>query len=213
MSLVKSFEWRYATKKYDTARKVDPAVLADLTETVRLAPSSFGLQPYKFLLIEDKAKLEEISRAAHGQPQITTGAHVMVLAVETDIDEKTVASYIDKAAIARQTERKNLEAREQFVNTVLSKLDYNQRIVWAEKQAFLAVGVFVSAAAEAGIDGVEVFYQTVKQDDPNTLVFFEVFKSQQALKDHLAADYTQAFFAGVKDKLAGKPASKILKEL
>lgn len=60
MSLVKSFEWRYATKKYDTARKVDPAVLADLTETVRLAPSSFGLQPYKFLLIEDKAKLEEI---------------------------------------------------------------------------------------------------------------------------------------------------------
>lgn len=152
MSLVKSFEWRYATKKYDTARKVDPAVLADLIETVRLAPSSFGLQPYKFLFIEDHAKLEEISRAAHGQPQITTGAHVMVLAVETNIDEKTVASYIDKAAIARQTERKNLEAREQFVNTVLSKLDYNQRIVWAEKQAFLAVGVFVSAAAEAGID-------------------------------------------------------------
>lgn len=152
MSLVKSFEWRYATKKYDTARKVDPAVLADLTEIVRLAPSSFGLQPYKFLFIEDKAKLEEVSRAAHGQPQITTGAHVMVLAVETDIDEKTVASYIDKAAIARQTERKNLEAREQFVNTVLGKLDYNQRIVWAEKQAFLAVGVFVSAAAEAGID-------------------------------------------------------------
>ncbi|UOE47389.1 nitroreductase family protein [Mucilaginibacter sp. SMC90] len=152
MSLVTSFEWRYATKKYNTSKKIDPAVFKDLTETVRLAPSSFGLQPYKFLLIEDKSKLEEISRAAHGQPQITTGAHVMVLAVETNIDEKTVASYIDKAATARQTERKNLEPREQFVNTVLSKLDYNQRIIWAEKQAFLAVGVFVSAAAEAGID-------------------------------------------------------------
>ncbi len=152
MSLVTSFEWRYATKKYDTSKKIDPAVLEDLMETVRLAPSSFGLQPYKFLIIEDKAKLEEISRAAHGQPQITTGAHVMVLAVDTNIDEKTVANYIDKAAIARQTERKNLEQRELFVNTVLSKLDYNQRIVWAEKQAFLAIGVFVSAAAEAGID-------------------------------------------------------------
>lgn len=152
MSLVKSFEHRYATKKYDTTRKVDPALLADLTETVRLAPSSFGLQPYKFLIIEDKAKLEEISRAAHGQPQITTGAHVMVLAVETDIDERTIASYIDKAALARQTERKNLEAREQFVNTVINKLDYSQRIVWAEKQAFLAIGVFISAAAEAGVD-------------------------------------------------------------
>ena len=152
MSLVKSFEWRYATKKYDTAKKIDPAVLAELTETVRLAPSSFGLQPYKFIFIEDKAKLEEISRAAHGQPQITTGAHVMVLAVETDIDKKTVANYIDKAAVVRKTDRKNLEAREKFVNTVLEKLDHSQRIAWAEKQAFLAVGVFVSAAAEAGID-------------------------------------------------------------
>lgn len=152
MSLVKSFEQRYATKKYDTSKKVDPALLADLTETVRLAPSSFGLQPYQFLFIEDKAKLEEISRAAHGQPQITTGAHVMVLAVETDIDEKTVAAYIDKAAIARQTERKNLEPREQFVNAIINKLDYSQRIIWAEKQAFLAVGVFISAAAEAGVD-------------------------------------------------------------
>jgi len=152
MSLVKSFEWRYATKKYDTSKKVDAEILADLTETVRLAPSSFGLQPYQFLFVEDKAKLEEISRSAHGQPQITTGAHVMVLAVETNIDEKTVAAYIDKAAVVRQTDRKNLEPREQFVNMMINKLNYEQRITWAEKQAFLAVGVLVSAAAEAGID-------------------------------------------------------------
>lgn len=152
MSLVKAFEWRYATKQYDTSKKIDSKLLADLKETVRLAPSSFGLQPYRFLFIEDKAKLEEISRAAHGQPQITTGAHVMVLAVETNIDGKTVADYIDKAAIARQTARGNLEAREQFVNMMINKLDHNQRIIWAEKQAFLAVGVFVSAAAEAGVD-------------------------------------------------------------
>ena len=152
MSLVKAFEWRYATKKYDINKSVDAGLLADLTETVRLAPSSFGLQPYKFLFVEDKAKLEEISRAAHGQPQITTGAHVMVLAVETNIDETTVASYIDKAAIARQTERKNLEQREGFVNMMINKLDHAGRIDWAEKQAFLAVGVFVAAAAAAGVD-------------------------------------------------------------
>lgn len=152
MSLVKAFEWRYATKKYDTSKKVEPAVLADITETVRLAPSSFGLQPYKFFLVEDKSKLQEISEASHKQPQITTGAHVMVLAVETNIDAKTVASYIDKAAIARQTDRKNLEAREQFVNMMIDKLNYEERIAWAEKQAFLAIGVFVSAAAQAGVD-------------------------------------------------------------
>lgn len=152
MSLVKALEWRYATKKYDTSKKVEDAVFAQLTEAVRLAPSSFGLQPYKFLLVEDKAKLEEISAAAHGQPQITTGAHVMVLAVETNINERTVASYIDKAAIARKTNRITLEPREQFVNMMIGKLDYAQRIDWAEKQAFLAVGIFVAAAAAAGVD-------------------------------------------------------------
>lgn len=152
MSLVKSFKWRYATKKYDTSKKIALDVLSDITETVRLAPSSFGLQPYKFLLIEDKAKLEQISRAANGQPQITTGAHVMVVAVETKVDEKTVAAYIDKAAIARKTERINLEPREHFVNSMLGKMDYNQRITWAENQASIAVGVFIAAAAEAGVD-------------------------------------------------------------
>lgn len=62
-------------------------------------------------------------------------------------------------------------------------------------------------------NGVEAFYQTVKNDEPNTLVFFEVFKSQQALDEHLAADYTKAFFAAVKDKVSGKPISSILSEL
>ena len=61
--------------------------------------------------------------------------------------------------------------------------------------------------------GVEVFYQTVKKEDPNTLIFFEVFKSQQALDEHLAAAYTREFFAAVKDKVSGKPVSTILSEL
>ncbi len=62
-------------------------------------------------------------------------------------------------------------------------------------------------------EGVEFFYQTVKNDEPNTLVFFEVFRSQKALDEHLAADYTKEFFATVKDKLSGKPLSSILSEL
>lgn len=74
----------------------------------------------------------------------------------------------------------------------------------------LSAATLVPTLKEAG---VEVFYQTVKHDDPHTLVFFEVFKSQEALEDHLAADYTKTFFAGVKDKVAGKPVSTILKEL
>lgn len=61
--------------------------------------------------------------------------------------------------------------------------------------------------------GCEAFYQTAKKDEPNTLVFFEVFKSKAALDLHMEADYTKKFFAAVKDKLAGKPVSVLLSGL
>ena len=152
MSLVKSLEWRYATKKYDTSRQLSDEQYEDLLSSVQLAPSSYGLQPYRFITVTDPAKLEQISKAAFGQPQISTASKVLVVAVETNISNETVKNYIDKAAIARNTERKNLEAREEFVNARLALLSSDQKIEWAEKQAFLAIGILVSAAAEAGID-------------------------------------------------------------
>lgn len=152
MSLVPALEWRYATKKYDPAKQLSAEQVGDLLHTVQLAPSSYGLQPYQFITVADPAKLEQISRAAFGQPQITTASRILVVAVETNISEATVKAYIDKAASVRGTDRQNLEAREQFVNSKLSGLSPSQKIEWAEKQAFLAVGILVSAAAEAGID-------------------------------------------------------------
>ena len=152
MSLIKAFEWRYAAKKYDTSRKLTQNQVVDLLGPVQLAPSSYGLQPYKFIHVQNLATLEKISRAAFGQPQITTASHILVIAVDTNIGEETVKKYIAAAALARKTERKNLEAREQFVNSRLALLSAAQKIEWAEKQAFLAVGILISAAAEAGID-------------------------------------------------------------
>jgi len=61
--------------------------------------------------------------------------------------------------------------------------------------------------------GCEFFYQTRKKDEPNTLVFFEVFQSKEALDLHMEAAYTKSFFAGVQGKLAGKPVSNILQQL
>ncbi|WP_026994908.1 NAD(P)H-dependent oxidoreductase [Flectobacillus major] len=152
MSLVKSLEWRYATKKYDTSRQLSDEQYEDLLSSVQLAPSSYGLQPYRFITVTDPIKLEQISKAAFGQPQITTASKVLVVTVETNISNETVKNYIDNAAIARNTDRKNLEAREEFVNARLALLSSDQKIEWAEKQAFLAIGILVSAAAEAGID-------------------------------------------------------------
>lgn len=152
MSLVKSMGWRYATKKYDKSKHLTHEQFEELLSSVQLAPSSYGLQPYRFIIVKDAAKLEQISSAAFGQPQITSASKVLIVAVETNINSETVRKYIDKAAIERNIERKNLKAREDFVNSRLALLSSIQKIEWAEKQAFLAVGVLISAAAESAID-------------------------------------------------------------
>lgn len=61
--------------------------------------------------------------------------------------------------------------------------------------------------------GCEAFYQVFQKDEPDTLVFFEIFTSKQALDFHLEAAYTKAFFNEIRDKLSGKPESYILAEL
>ncbi|MBD1386703.1 hypothetical protein IDJ75_15575 [Mucilaginibacter rigui] len=90
--------------------------------------------------MEDKDRLEQISRAANNQQQVTTGAHVMIVTVEANVDEKTFIGYINKAAIARQTERKNLKPLEQFVNSMLGNTAYNLHITWTKNQASIAIG-------------------------------------------------------------------------
>jgi len=73
----------------------------------------------------------------------------------------------------------------------------------------LSAAILAPTLQEAGC---EAFYQTWKKDDPNTLVFFEVFTSQEALDLHMQADYTKAFFAGLNGKVSGKPVTTMLQQ-
>ncbi len=151
MSIVQSMEWRYATKKFAPETLTD-AEVNDLLESVRLAPSSYGLQPYKFIVVKDAALRESLRAAAFNQPQVVEASHLLVIASETDVNENTVARFIDNAAKTRSVDRSALKPREDFINNYLAPFTADMRNDWAQKQAYLALGVFVAAAAEAGID-------------------------------------------------------------
>lgn len=151
MSIVKAMEWRYATKKF-ADEALTKTEVGDLLESVRLAPSSYGLQPYKFIVIEDPTLRQMLRGAAFNQPQVVDASHLVVIASETNIDDATVARFIDNAARARSVERATLQAREDFINNYLKPFTREMRNEWAQKQAYLALGVFIAAAAEAHID-------------------------------------------------------------
>jgi nitroreductase len=153
MSLIPALQHRYAVKKFIPDANISSAQLDILLEALRLAPTSFNLQPFRLLQITDPAVRQHIrSEAAFNQPQVTDASLFFVLAAETDVDEKTIARSIDLAAEVRKIPRSSLEARENQIKGFIMSFGPEQRLVWAQRQAYIALGVLVSAAAEARID-------------------------------------------------------------
>ena len=152
MSLIDKLNWRYATKKFDHTKKLSPTQLDELLKAVHLSPSSAGLQSYKVIVVEDQATRQKLREAANGQSQITDASQLIILASETNLDEAYVKSFIDHVAKTRQIGRENLEGYEQMINGNVSKLTEEQKLNWSNKQAYIALGVLLTSAAELGID-------------------------------------------------------------
>ena len=153
MSLIPALQKRYAVKKYDTTAGISADQLGLLLEALRLAPTSFNLQPFRLIQITDTDVRQRIrTEAAFNQPQVTDASLFFVLAAETNVDENTIARSIDLAAAIRDIPRSSLEARENQIKGFILSFSPEHRLLWAQRQAYIALGVLVSAAAEAGID-------------------------------------------------------------
>ena len=95
MNSIQSLEWRYACKKFDETKKLSNSQLMTLKNAFNLTATSFGLQPFKLLVIKDQKIKDTLQPLAYFQPQISTCSHLLVLCIETNIDEKIVDSYFD----------------------------------------------------------------------------------------------------------------------
>jgi nitroreductase len=92
--ILSSLSWRYATKKFDTTKKVSPEDFETLLEALRLTPSSFGLQPWKFVIVKNPSVREELVGHSWGQRQVADASHLLVLCRKTHIDSSLVENYI-----------------------------------------------------------------------------------------------------------------------
>jgi len=151
-TVLENLQWRAAIKSFDHTKKVSDEQLDELLSAVQLAPSSAGLQHYRILVVEDQEIREKLREAAHGQAQLTQASHVIVFAAETNIDEAYVKKYIDLIAKTREIGREHLVAFEQIIMNNVNNLTEDQKIIWASKQAYIALGVLLTAAAELRID-------------------------------------------------------------
>ena len=98
---LKHLNWRYATKKFDPTRKLTSEELSTLENALNLAPSSFGLQPWKFFVVSNPEVRKKLQAAAHNQSQIVDASHLVVLAVRKGMDAADVDRYIARIASVR----------------------------------------------------------------------------------------------------------------
>ncbi|GGW22819.1 NAD(P)H-dependent oxidoreductase [Arenibacter certesii] len=147
-----NLNWRYATKKFDTTKKVSPEKLESLLDAISLSASSYGLQPYEIFVIEDKAVREKLKPAAWGQAQITDSSHVIVLAHQSTFGEELVDNYLEKVSATRNIPLKDLGGYADFMKSKLVTLPESEKASWTARQAYLALGNLLSAAADLKID-------------------------------------------------------------
>jgi nitroreductase len=151
--LLDRLNWRYATKQFDSGRKIASADWATLEEALRLSPSSGGLQPWKFIVITDPAMRAKLLPASYGQPQITNASHLVVFAAKKNFGEVDVDAFINHTAATRGVPAESLTPfRDMLVGGIVRAQDEQARDAWARNQAYIALGNLLTSAALLGVD-------------------------------------------------------------
>lgn len=144
--------WRYATKKFDASKKISTEDLNTLKEAIRLSSSSYGLQPYKVIIVENPELRAKIQPAAWGQSQIVEASHLIIFANETNVDDTTIDNYLKNISETRSTPIEALSGYGDFMKSKISTLETEVKNIWTAKQTYLALGNLLNAAAELKID-------------------------------------------------------------
>jgi nitroreductase len=151
-TLLRRLRWRYAVKKFDPARKIPPDVWEALEHAMVLAPSSYGLQPWRFFVVTDPALRARLPALSWGQMQVAHASHLVVFAMKKDLGLTEIDRHLARTAEVRGVPIEKLAGFRKMMATTLQPpcgFDIN---AWATNQVYLALGFFMTAAAMLGVD-------------------------------------------------------------
>jgi nitroreductase len=151
--LLDALRWRYATKAFDGSRQIDAATWATLEQSLVLTASSYGLQPWKFLVITDAAIRAELRPHSWNQSQITDCSHLVVLLKKRVITPADADHLIQATAATRGIETSLLDGYRQMIQVDLIDGPRSQIIgQWSANQVYIALGNLLTSAALLGVD-------------------------------------------------------------
>lgn len=154
-TLLDSLGWRYAVKKFDPSRTIPEATWSTLERAAQLSPSSYGLAPWRFVVVRDPALRTRLRASAWNQPQITDASHLVVFCRKLQVTPADVEQYVDRIVEVRGTPRQALDGYRSMMLGSISdpaKVPGGSFDAWTSRQVYIALGFFMASAALLGVD-------------------------------------------------------------
>lgn len=147
-----ALEWRYAAKRYDATKSIAEKDLQTLKDSIRFAPTSYGLQPFKAIFVEDPKLREQLREKSWGQTQVTDASQLVVFVVQKNVTSADVDAYMENVASTRKLAIEDTKGFGDYIKGTISPLKEEQFIPWNTKQTYIALGMLLQTAAELRID-------------------------------------------------------------
>ncbi len=151
-SPIEALAWRYATKQFDSQKKIPESDWQILEEALRLTPSSFGMQPYRFVVVTDQKTKDQLAPVCWNQAQVSQCSHFVVFARKNEVTLDTVAEYVQLMATVREVSVESLKVFHGMMNGFVSGSTPEKLAEWAARQTYIALGNLMTAASLLKID-------------------------------------------------------------
>ena len=149
----KQLNWRYACKKFDPTKQIREQDWNILTESLRLSASSYGLQPWKFIVVQTPEIRKQLQDQSYGQTPVTEASHFIVLTYKETLDEAHIDRFVAEAAKTRGVEASSLTGfRNMMVGDLIKGPRFETIKWWAQRQVYIAMGSILTTAALMEID-------------------------------------------------------------
>ena len=152
MNIIDSLNWRYATKKFDSKRKLSKSQINLLKKAFNLTASSYGLQPVKLIVISNQKIKNSLLESSMNQQQVIQCSHLLIICIESNINKSYIESYFKRVIDIRKTDPLVLESFKESIINEFNDMSNTSIINWSINQAYLALGNLMTVCSVEGID-------------------------------------------------------------
>jgi nitroreductase len=162
----KALEWRYAVKSFDPSKKISTEKWEVLEDSLVLSPSSYGIQPWKFLIVENKDLREKLKPFSWNQTQVTDASHLVVFTTLKEITPEYIKAFIQRNMEVRNVPHDAMAGYEgMMIKNIVEGMDKEYVRTWNQRQSYIAMGFLLETAALLEIDTVAMEGITPKAYD------------------------------------------------